>query len=85
MRTQMQNSGDVMSTSIDLISKEYNIEKESSVFIKIDTQGYEEEVLKGMKELLNTEQYCIVMEFAPYWLEEAGTHPDKFIREVFIL
>ena len=75
---------DVMSTSIDLICKEYNIQKESSVFIKIDTQGYEEEVLKGMKELLSTfEQYCIVMEFAPYWLEEAGTNPEKFIREVF--
>lgn len=73
----------VPSVSVDSIIEEFNIQSKSSVFIKIDTQGYEEKVLNGMNNFLNNfETYCIVMEFAPYWLEEAGTNPYKLIERI---
>lgn len=46
------------------------------VFFKIDTQGYEWQVLRGMEPLLiNSAGWVLKMEFAPDWLRSQGTDP----------
>lgn len=52
-------------------------------FIKIDTQGYEEHVLEGGSQTLSdlADSY-IMMEFAPFWLQQAGTAPTDFLRRL---
>jgi FkbM family methyltransferase len=46
------------------------------MFIKIDTQGYELQVLRGLEPLLQRHrQWLLKMEFAPDWLRSQGTDP----------
>jgi FkbM family methyltransferase len=72
---------DVEQTSIDNLLEIHGIRLEDSVFLKIDTQGFEKQVLEGAINLLNNfQRYCIVMEFAPFWLEESGTDAADFIK-----
>lgn len=53
---------------------------EGSIFIKIDTQGYEEYIFRGgHKFLTNNKNWIIKTEFAPYWLISQGTKPVKFL------
>ena len=59
------------------------INRDQSIFIKIDTQGYERHVINGCREVLdNFNQYCIFMEFAPYWLENCDTDPIEFLNSL---
>ena len=45
-------------------------------FIKIDTQGFELHVLRGLDAFLRTQHdWLLKMEFAPDWLESQGTDP----------
>jgi FkbM family methyltransferase len=56
-------------------------EKPANFFIKIDTQGYEFPIFKGMEEvLLQHKDWLIKTEFAPNWLEKQGTDPSDFLR-----
>lgn len=57
-----------------------NIEASSLIFIKIDTQGYEERVIKGgFNFLKKNTNYYIKMEFAPFWIESQNTNPEEFL------
>lgn len=52
-------------------------------FIKIDTQGYEMNILIGMKEYLKTStDWMIKMEFAPDWLISQGTDPLRLLSYI---
>jgi hypothetical protein len=53
------------------------------VFIKIDTQGYEAQVIEGLEPVLGKlPDWCIKIEFAPYWLESQGTVPLQFLQSL---
>jgi len=71
----------VEETSIDQIVSDFRGAKDHSIFIKIDTQGFEERVINGAKRTLHDlSKYCVMMEFAPFWLKEAGTDPAYFLQ-----
>ncbi|MEN8135604.1 MAG: FkbM family methyltransferase [Thermodesulfobacteriota bacterium] len=56
---------------------------ESSIFIKIDTQGYEEHVFKGGHNFLTkNNNWIIKTEFAPYWLNSQGTNPVNLLNYI---
>lgn len=66
----------VESTSIDSLLKESN----ERIFIKIDTQGYEEFILQGGQNFLSTHNdWIIKMEFCPILFEHHGTNSRKFL------
>lgn len=53
------------------------------LFIKIDTQGYEEHVLDGLSELMSErDDWMIKMEFAPDWLRSQGTDAVGLLRRL---
>lgn len=49
---------------------------EQGVYIKVDTQGWEEGVFNGAEEFLERHhRWLVKTEFAPMWLESQGSHP----------
>jgi FkbM family methyltransferase len=57
-----------------------DINSDESVFIKIDTQGFEEKVFDGAKKFLSSHNNWIIKtEFAPHWLYSQQTDPHKFL------
>ena len=51
------------------------------VFIKIDSQGYEESIFAGAESFLkNSNHWIIKTEFAPQWLVSQGTNPHNFLK-----
>lgn len=68
---------------LKMISLDNIIQKENprNFFIKIDTQGYEFPIFRGMEKVLsNRDNWIIKSEFAPYWLIKQGTNPIDFIN-----
>lgn len=56
---------------------------EGPIFIKIDTQGFEADVLSGAQRLLTErDDWMIKMEFAPLWLRWQAIEPVEFLREL---
>ena len=50
-------------------------------FIKIDVQGYEQKVFKGMKKVIkNSEKLILLTEFWPKGIFQAGENPKDFLR-----
>lgn len=53
------------------------------VFIKIDTQGFEQRVFNGGRSFFSRSNNWIVKtEFAPYWLRSQNTDPASFIEHL---
>jgi FkbM family methyltransferase len=53
------------------------------IFIKIDTQGFEEKVFLGAHDFLGVHSnWLIKTEFAPQWLESQGTDPRLFLENL---
>jgi len=51
--------------------------------MKIDTQGFEQSVFRGMKKIISTSpKIKIIMEFWPWGLIEAGGSPLEFLNEI---
>jgi FkbM family methyltransferase len=70
----------IESTSIDKIIVDFGCDNDDGIFIKIDTQGFEERVINGAKKTLTDfSNYCVMMEFAPFWLKESSTDPISFL------
>ena len=58
-------------------------EKNSISFIKIDVQGYDYFVFRGMKETVaRSTEVFIIGELWPYGLKKAGSSADKYLTEV---
>ena len=69
-------------TTISL-NKLFAKHKSNFYFIKIDTQGYKENVFNGGYEyLIKHNNWIIKTEFAPYWLESQGTNPIAFLKKL---
>ena len=59
------------------------VDSDDRVFIKIDTQGYEEQVFRGAEHFLSrSAEWIIKTEFAPYWLGQHGTNPITFLSHL---
>lgn len=57
------------------------IAPDQGVYIKIDTQGYEEQVFKGGERFLGTHRKWIIKtEFAPNWLRSQGSDPLALLQ-----
>lgn len=58
-----------------------DISTDTGLYIKIDTQGWEERVFRGGEAfLLSHNRWFIKTEFAPDWLQSQGTDPVKLLR-----
>lgn len=54
-------------------------------FFKIDTQGYELQVLRGLENVLTArDDWLLKMEFAPDWLRSQGTDPLLLLDHVML-
>jgi FkbM family methyltransferase len=52
-------------------------------FFKIDTQGFELNVLRGMERTLSRlQEWILKMEFAPKWLTSQGTAPEAVLEHL---
>lgn len=57
--------------------------KDMPIFIKVDTQGYEEKVLHGAQRFLSSSSAWIMkIEFGPVWLRSQGTEPVSLLRSL---
>ena len=69
----------IPSISIDSILKDTS--DNDFIFIKVDTQGFEERVfLGGEYFLLNNSNWLVKTEFAPWWLVSQETDPVNFLE-----
>lgn len=69
----------VPTRSVGALLSERSIEE--SVFIKIDTQGFEPKVLAGLEGwLASHHDWFIKMEFAPHWLQSQGHDPLSLLE-----
>jgi FkbM family methyltransferase len=74
-------SYDVEVTTLDLLLKELEINAVD--LVKIDVQGFEGRVLRGMRETIaRSPNLTILMEFWPHGLQRAGTEPAELIAEL---
>jgi FkbM family methyltransferase len=71
----------VDSTTINHLLKDASLQ--DKIYIKIDTQGFEEKVFKGGAKFFNKNiNWLIKTEFAPQWLKSQGTNPQKFLEHL---
>ncbi len=70
--------------SIDILKMDTIIAKYEKLkvdFVKIDTQGYEYKVLKGMNNIIKTNNDMkITMEFWPWGIFQAGDDPEELLN-----
>ena len=56
---------------------------EKPAFIKMDIQGAEPYALGGMRKLIaDSKQLVLVSEFAPDWIQNGGTAPIEYLRQL---
>lgn len=68
----------VQKVSIDGLTQD--LPPDATLFLKIDTQGYEAQVLAGAQRLLsNSANWVMKIEFGPHWLASQGTDPGDFL------
>lgn len=68
-------------TSVDKLIRDHHLPLPD--VIKVDVQGFEAEVIKGCKELLQRKKTLVLMiEFWPDGLRSAGTDPIAFLKEI---
>ncbi len=51
-------------------------------FVKIDTQGWEPQVIRGMSRIIQNNELKIMLEFDPALLQQAGTDPVAWLKEM---
>lgn len=80
-RVSMENWG---KEKVDKISAGETIKSRlptGKTFVKIDTQGYEFNVLKGLESYLQQySNWLVKMEFGPQWLESQGTDSIELLQ-----
>lgn len=74
---------DVSMQSLDAFLEERGIEKEPLSFIKIDVQGFEGPVIKGMQKTLERNpKAALVFEYSPYTMKQLGFAPEELVRSL---
>ena len=72
---------EITTKSIALSDLLIDTKSTDGVYIKIDTQGWEQNVLKGAESFLdNHDRWFIKAEFGPMWLLSQGTNPEEFLE-----
>lgn len=66
--------------TLDTIISQRKISK--PVLIKMDVQGYEGQILKGAKKILEDGRCTIIMEYWPWGLTRAGTEPEVLVKNL---
>lgn len=69
----------VETTSLD---EYFKTKKQKIDLIKIDTQGSEEMIIKGARNVIKRDKPIIFMEFWPIGLRRAGYEPERLLAEV---
>ena len=69
---------------VPLVSLDQYFEVRASApdVIKIDVEGYEPLVLKGMATILKQENLQVILEFNPEWLNRGNQNPSAFLAEL---
>jgi FkbM family methyltransferase len=74
-------SYEVEVSTVDAMLEECGISQVD--LVKIDVQGFEGQVFRGMKETVRrSERLIMLIEFWPFGLTSAGTNPQEFLKEV---
>lgn len=69
--------------SLDAFLEERHIQDEPVAFIKIDVQGYEGPVFKGMKKTLEKNpNVTVVFEYSPHTMKQLGFAPTELIQDL---
>ncbi|MCA2813734.1 MAG: FkbM family methyltransferase [Microcystis sp. M090S1] len=69
----------VSCTTIDSLL--VNVTDNDRIFIKIDTQGFEEKVFKGGEKFFKSNiNWIVKSEFAPHWLTSQGSDPQNVLE-----
>ena len=77
------HSGDGELANVPAVSLDEEIGAETVDVVKIDAEGAEPFVIRGMKEIIaRNPRICIFLEFAPSHLQRAGIAPEVFYREI---
>jgi FkbM family methyltransferase len=75
-----ENIQNVQITTIDEEVEKLGLERVD--YIKIDVEGWEAKVLKGMEKTINQFHPEILFEFAPQRIKESGMDPVEFIVDI---
>lgn len=71
----------VETTSVTIDDLAANVAPDQGVYIKIDTQGWEEHVLRGGKNFFaHHNRWFVKTEFAPKWMESQNSDPVSVLR-----
>lgn len=74
---------EVVTDVVSISSLACDISDDAGVYIKIDTQGWEEHVFGGAEDFLQRHnRWFIKTEFAPSWLESQGSDPVGLLRKL---
>lgn len=65
---------------VDTITLDSYFGKKKVDFVKIDVEGYEFQVLKGMNDLMDNKEICIITEFTPWNLKQQQINPNEFVN-----
>ncbi|WP_194094553.1 FkbM family methyltransferase [Marivivens aquimaris] len=81
-RVKAQGNWDVISTtSVTLSEIASPVSADQGVYIKIDTQGWEENVFRGGEQFLSSHnRWFIKTEFAPHWMISQGSDPVEVLE-----
>ncbi len=79
-------SGDWPAVQVPMVRMDRVLEQldvRGPTFFKVDTQGFERQVLGGLEPWLQTAPgWMLKMEFAPFWLRSQGTDPRELLAYV---
>ncbi len=70
--------------SVDIVAGDEILQKQTVDFIKIDTQGYELEILQGLSNTItrNQQHLKMIIEFWPFALKENGHSAHALLEEI---
>jgi len=71
----------IKTTTIDKLLYDLNIPHSHIHIVKIDAEGAEAKILKGMKKVLNeSENLVLLMEFCPFMIQASGEDPREVLE-----
>lgn len=74
-------SAEPQRVEVDVVKLDDLFENENFDVVLIDTQGWDHEVIRGMKRILRRTRPKILLEFVPGWIRDLGENPEKIVQE----